>query len=120
MQPSIKAIVLTLEISRCPAFGLTTGNKIGQFVPDAIVQSRGLKAGNDLFEHVMRTLSRPNTSGNLPAFVVFPIAQEGLIERRGIAVLGVLNAEEVAIISDRTNCVQRYLIRAGGYKLGSI
>ena len=38
---------------------------------------------------------------DLPAFVVFPVTQEGLVERSRIAVLRVLNAKEVAVIAHR-------------------
>ena len=36
---------------------------------------------------------------DLPTLVVFPVAQEGLVKRRRIAILRVLNAKEVPVVA---------------------
>ncbi len=66
----------------------------------------------------MRPLRGPDRARGLPALVVLPVGQEGLVKRGGIAVLGVLNAKEMAGIAHRFDRIQRDLIRAGGADLG--
>ena len=54
---------------------------------------RRLKARHDLFIEVMRPLRCPDSARRIPSLKVAPVAQEGLVKRRRIAILSVWTPE---------------------------
>ena len=62
---------------------------------NGLIHGRFLVIGHDLLVFGRGPLSRPNTTGQFPSFVIAPIADEGLVEGGFVAVLGMLNPKKM-------------------------
>jgi len=62
---------------------------------NGLVHGRFLIIRHDLLVFGRGPLSRPNTTRQLPAFIIAPIADEWLVEGGFIAILGMLNSEKM-------------------------
>ena len=82
-----------LEIRRRPTFGFAAFDKGGQFLLHCDVHRRGFETGDNFLEQPMRSFGGPSPACNFPSLKIAPIADDGLIERLRIAVLGMLNAK---------------------------
>ncbi len=101
------------EISRRATFGLSPGHELGQFLADGVVHGWRLETPDDVLEHLVRPLCSPDAASQIPGLVVAPVAQERLIERLFIAILGVLDAKEMPVMANLADRIERNVIRAG-------
>src|SRR6056297_422555 len=101
------------EVGRRPALGLAPLHEGRQFLVDSRIHRRRLKACDDVLKDLMRPLRGPDSPRRLPCLIVGPVTQEGLVEGRGIAVLGVLNAEVMTLIAHLAHRLEGDFLGAG-------
>ena len=89
-----------LEIGGRAAFFFAFGNIGRQLFANGRIHGWFLKFRDDLLIERMRPLGRPNAALGLPALKVGPVRDKRLVKRGRIAVLGVLNAKEMAVSAD--------------------
>ena len=83
------------KVGRRTAFSDPAIDKSPQFFMNGLIHRRFFIIGHDLFIFGRGPFRRPNTTGQFPSFIIAPIADEGLVEGGFIAILGMLNSEEM-------------------------
>ena len=83
------------KVSRRPAFADPAIDERPQLLMNRLIHRRFLVIRHNFFVFGRGPLSRPNTTGQFPSFVIAPIADEGLVEGGFVTVLGMLNPEKM-------------------------
>ena len=83
------------KIGRRTTFADTAIDESPQLLMNGLIHKRFLIIRNNFFVFGRGPLRRPNTTGQFPSFIIAPIADEGLVEGGFIAILGMLNSEEM-------------------------